>query len=174
MISRVSIIAFQDKLPLLADDVFLAEGVRIIGDVVVREECGIWYNSVLRGDVNAIRIGKCTNIQDGSVIHVDHVHAAIIGDGVTVGHNVILHGCEVGANCLIGMGAIVLSGARIGENSIVGAGTVVTQGKVIPPNSLVIGTPGKIIRQITGQEIADIKDSAKHYHELRGQYSFNK
>ncbi|MBP2651056.1 MAG: ferripyochelin binding protein (fbp) [Firmicutes bacterium] len=168
---QVTIERFNSVAPALAEDVFLADGVRVIGAVTISAGCGIWYNAVLRGDVNFIRIGKFTNIQDGSVVHVDHINPAIVGDYVTVGHNALVHGCVVGDNCLIGMGAVLLSGSKIGDNCIIGAGAVVTQGKVIPPNSLVLGSPGRVTREVSEAEIADLKHSAQFYYELAGQYS---
>ncbi|MBP2654964.1 MAG: ferripyochelin binding protein (fbp) [Firmicutes bacterium] len=166
-----ALVVYKNVRPTIAADVFIADGSKVIGDVSIGQQSSIWYNSVLRGDVNYIRIGRLTNIQDGSVIHVDNINPAVIGDNVTVGHNVILHGCEVADNCLIGMGAILLSGSRIGENCIIGAGAIVTQGKVIPPNSLVLGAPGKVIRPISADEIESTLYSAKFYYELAGQYS---
>lgn len=162
---------YKDKSPVIAERAYIAEGVRVIGDVVIGHGSSIWFNSVVRGDVNYIRIGSYTNIQDGSVVHVQtDTNPTIVGDYITVGHNVILHGCTVGNNCLIGMGAIILNGAEIGENCIIGAGTLVTEGKKIPPNSLVLGSPGRIVRPVSAEEIEKVRQSAIHYYEISLNY----
>lgn len=157
--------------PTFDGQVFVAPGAKVIGDVTIGHGSGVWFNTVIRGDDTYIRIGRHTNIQDGSVIHVQwSTHPTVVGDYVTVGHNVILHGCTVGDHCLIGMGAIVLTGAEIGEGSIIGAGAIVTEGKKIPPGSLVVGAPGRVIRAVTDQEAAAIRESARHYHEKISNY----
>ncbi|MCE5285042.1 MAG: gamma carbonic anhydrase family protein [Pelosinus sp.] len=161
---------FKGIHPNIDESVFLAEGVSIIGDVVIGEQSSIWFNSVLRGDIYPIRIGKYTNIQDNSTVHVGYDCPAIVGDFVTVGHNVILHGTTVGNNCLIGMGAILLNHSEIGENCIIGAGTLITERKKIPPNSLVLGSPGKVVRELTAEEIAGIRESAIKYNEVSKEY----
>ena len=160
-------------LPKISDDAFIADGVRLIGDIRLEKNSNIWYNSVLRGDINFVSIGQGTNIQDNSTLHVAEEHPCIVGDFVTVGHNAILHGCVVEDNCLIGMGAIILNGAKVGENSIVGAGSIITENKVIPPNSLVIGSPGRVIRTVTSEEILAIKKSAHNYIELAANYNIS-
>ncbi|MDT8901219.1 gamma carbonic anhydrase family protein [Anaeroselena agilis] len=157
--------------PKLSGEVFVAPGARVIGDVAVGHGSGIWFNSVVRGDDAPIRLGRYTNIQDGSIIHVQHAHPTDIGDYVTVGHNVILHGCTVGDNCLIGMGAIILTGAVIGENCIIGAGALITEGKEIPAGSLVVGSPGRVIRAVEEQDIKAIRDSARHYCDRAREYA---
>lgn len=164
------ILPFKGIMPSIHDSVFVAQGVSIIGDVVIGEHSSIWFNSVLRGDLYPIRIGKYTNIQDNSTVHVGYDCAAIVGDYVTVGHNVILHGTTVGNNCLIGMGAILMNYSEIGENSIIGAGTLITEHKKIPPNSLVLGAPGKVVRTLTNEEIAEIHLSAIKYNEAAMEY----
>ena len=145
--------------------VFLANGAYIIGDVTIASHANIWFNTVIRGDVHPITIGKYTNIQDNCTIHVMHDQPAVIEDYVTVGHGVILHACHVANNCLIGMGAIILSYAEIGENCIIGAGALITEHKKIPPNSLVMGSPGKVVRTVTKAEIEAIRISALNYYE---------
>ena len=169
MIHRV--LAYQSHLPKLGERVFVAPGARVIGDVTIGDHTSIWFNTVVRGDVFHIRIGKCTNIQDLSMIHVTRGrHPSIIGDHVTVGHRAILHGCTISDCCLIGMGAIVMDRATIGEHSIIGAGAVVTEGTVIPPGTLALGFPAKPKRELTEVEIHNLKDSANHYAKLAAQY----
>lgn len=140
---------FEGKKPVIDKKAYCAEGSRIIGDVELSEFASVWYNSVVRGDVSYVRIGKYSNIQDNSVCHVADNKPCIVGDYVTVGHNVVLHACTVEDHCLIGMGSTVLDGAVIGEGSIVAAGTVVTGGTKVPPNSLVAGIPGKVIKDVS-------------------------
>ena len=155
---------YKDKKPIIDSSALVVDSAHIIGDVEIGEESSIWFNAVVRGDVNYIRIGKRTNIQDGCVLHVARrTLPLIIGDEVTVGHNVTLHACTVGKRCLIGMGAVVMDGAEVGEESIVGAGSVVTQGTKIPPGSLVLGSPGVVKRQLTEDEKRKIRESANHY-----------
>lgn len=166
-------IPFQGLTPKVAEDVFVAEGVRIIGDVSIAGQANIWFNTVIRGDVNRIVIGEYTNIQDNCTLHVADPNPCMVGRFVTVGHGAVLHGCTVQDNCLIGMGAIVLNGAIIGENSIVGAGALVTENKVIPPNSLVVGAPARVIRTITTAEFEAIRESAYEYHNLSCNYKLN-
>lgn len=164
------IIPYMDLTPKIDPTVFVAEGVRVIGDVTISENSGIWYNTVLRGDTHPIRIGKYTNIQDNSTVHVMHDFPCEIGDYVTVGHGAIVHGCIVGNNCLVGMGAVILSYAQVGDNCIIAAGSVVPERKVIPPNSMVMGVPGKVVRTLTAQEIEAIHRSAMEYHQLAKNY----
>ncbi|GGK31326.1 gamma carbonic anhydrase family protein [Caldalkalibacillus thermarum] len=155
--------SFQGKKPQLAENVYIAPGARIIGDVVIGEESSIWYNAVLRGDEGRITIGKRTNIQDNSTLHLYPQYPLIIEDEVTVGHNVILHGCHIHTGSLIGMGATILDGVEIGEYCFIAANTLITPGKKIPPRSFVMGSPGKVIREVTGEEINMLKESAQHY-----------
>ena len=163
---------YKGVWPKLDGEVFVAPGAQVIGHVAIGQGSGIWFNSVIRGDDAPIAIGRYTNIQDGSVVHVqDAAHPTHIGDYVTVGHNVILHGCTIGDNCLIGMGAIILTGAVIGDNCIIGAGSLVTEGKTIPAGSLVVGSPARVIRAVSDQDIAMIRDSARHYHEKAHDYT---
>lgn len=162
---------YKGVWPQLAGEVFVAPGAHVIGDVAIGQGSGVWFNSVVRGDDAPIVIGRYTNIQDGSVVHVQDASPTRIGDYVTVGHNVILHGCTVGDNCLIGMGAIILTGAVIGENCIVGAGSLITEGKTIPAGSLVVGSPARVIRSVSEQDIAMIRASARHYYEKAQDYT---
>lgn len=152
-------------------DYFIAEGARIINDVRIGKDSSIWYNAVLRGDINYISIGRSTNVQDNVTCHVADKEPCIIGDYVTIGHNAIIHGCQVKDNCLIGMGACILNGAVIGENSIVGANSLVLQDTIIPANSLVVGSPAKVIRTLGPEDAEKIKESAIKYEKLwKNQY----
>lgn len=152
--------------PIIDKDAFIAETASVLGDVTLGEGSSIWYGAVARGDIAPITIGKYSNIQDNATVHNETDIPAIVGDYTVVGHNAIVHGCTIGNNCLIGMGAIILNRAVIGDNCIVGAGSLVTQGKVIPPNSLVIGSPAKVIRQVTEEELGKIKKNAIRYYDL--------
>ena len=144
---------------------FIAPGAIVLGDVTLGEDVGIWYHATVRGDRAPIVIGERSNIQDNAVVHVDAEHKVIIGKNVTIGHGAIIHGCEIGDNTLIGMGAIIMNGARIGKNCIVGAGALVTQNAQIPDNSLVLGNPAKIRREVTEEEIASNLRNAECYVE---------
>ena len=160
----------------IAEGIFIAEGARIVGNVTIGEDSSVWYNAVIRGDSNSIAIGKNTNVQDNAVLHTSHGRGLKIGDNVTIGHAAIVHGCTVGNNVLIGMGAIVLDGAVIEDNCIIGAGALVTQNKVMPEGSLVLGNPAKVVREITVEERESIIKNAKEYVEeaqgyLRGEIS---
>jgi len=136
----------------------------VIGDVVLGEESSVWFNSVVRGDVHYIRIGHRTNVQDLCMLHVTHdTHPLIIGDDVTIGHHVVLHGCTVKDRVLIGMGAIIMDGAVIGEDSVVGAGALVTERTIVPPKSLILGSPAKVKRPVTQKELEWIRESAENY-----------
>lgn len=152
--------------PNIHKETFIAESANVMGDIIIGEGSSIWYGAVIRGDIENITIGKYTNIQDNATVHTETNIPTGIGDYTVVGHNAIVHGCQVGNNCLIGMGAIVLNGAVIGDNSIIGAGSIITEGKIIPPNSLVLGTPGKIVREVTKVEIDEIKKNALRYYDL--------
>ncbi len=150
--------------PLLAASVFVAESAAVIGDVHVGEDSSVWFSAVLRGDYFPIRIGARTNIQDNAVLHITSGRAATtVGDDVTVGHGVVLHGCTVGSSCLVGMASVVLDGATIGEQSFVAAGSLVTPGTVIPARSFVLGRPAKVIRAVREDELAQIAASAHNY-----------
>lgn len=142
------IIEFQGISPTLDKKTFIADGAKVIGAVTMKEFSSVWFNTVVRGDVNRIEIGCYSNIQDNSVVHVADDRPTIIGDYVTVGHGAIIHGCTIEDHCLIGMGATVLNGAVIGKGSIIAAGALVKENQVIPPNSLVVGVPGKVVKSI--------------------------
>mgnify|MGYP003600824561 FL=1 len=150
----------------MAKDIFVAKSADIVGNVSVGDKSSIWYQSVVRGDQAPIRIGSGTNIQDVTVVHVDENHPTIIGDGVTVGHNCTIHGCSVGDHSLIGMGSIILNGARIGRNTIVGAGSLVTENKSFPDGTLVLGSPAKVVRDLTPAELESIRENSEEYQRL--------
>jgi len=157
------IIKFKDKKPNIHNTAFVAESADLIGDVTVEENASIWFRAVLRGDINYIKVGKNSNIQDGCVLHVTENNPCVIGDNVTVGHNAILHGCTVKDGALIGMGAIVLDGAEIGEEALVAAGALVPSGKIIPARSLVIGSPAKVVTELTEEYLNSIRKNTKDY-----------
>lgn len=162
---------FQDVKPTVPKSCFIEETAVVIGDVVMGEECSVWFNAVVRGDVNHIRIGDRTNVQDLCMLHVTHdMHPLVIGNDVTIGHHVVLHGCTIHDRVLVGMGAIIMDGAVIGEDSVVGAGALVTEGTVIPPKSLILGSPAKVKRPVTEKELVWIKESASNYVKYAGQY----
>lgn len=153
---------------------FIAKNAVVIGDVTLGKDVTVWFNSVIRGDSNFIKIGDRTNIQDGTIIHVDHDAPTEIAKDVTVGHQCMLHGCKIEQGALIGMSSIVLNHAVIGENSLIGAGSLVTQGMVIPPNVLAFGRPAKVIRPLTQAEIAKNKANITHYCQLGQEFQAGK
>ena len=153
------------KKPYLEKDVFIAEGAICLGDIEIGEGSSIWFHSTLRADRDKIHIGEKSNIQDNCVVHVDSGFPVEIGDYVTIGHGAVIHGCTIGDNSLIGMGAIILNGARIGKNCIVGAGALVTQGMEVPDNTLLLGSPAKAVRPLTQEEIAANRRNAEEYYE---------
>jgi|SRR5208283_2748666 len=156
--------SFQGVTPRLHPSVFIAEGAQLIGDVEVGEDSSIWYNTVLRGDVNRIRIGRRTNIQDLTMVHVHKDRfPCSVGDDVTVGHHAVVHGCTVGNRVLVGIGAILLDGAVVEDDCFVAAGTLLTPGTVVPSGSMVMGAPGKVKRALTSQERQDLLASAAGY-----------
>lgn len=152
-------------------DYYVADNAVIIGRIRLRRNSSVWFGSVLRGDNEWIELGEDSNVQESCTLHTDETFALTIGPGTTVGHNVILHGCTIGANTLIGMGAIILNGAKIGNNSLVGAGAVVTEGKEFPDNSLIVGAPARVIRNVDERNVERIKVSAQHYVDRGRQYA---
>ena len=162
---------FVDKHPQVHNSCFVADSADVIGDVTIGEESSVWFGSVVRGDMHYIKIGSKTNIQDNCTVHVTtDIYSTQIGDEVTIGHNVIVHGCTIQDRCLIGMGAIIMDGAVIGEGSLIGAGALISPGTRIPPRSLVVGLPGKVIRTTTDQEMDEIIDRAQHYIDFSKKY----
>jgi carbonic anhydrase/acetyltransferase-like protein (isoleucine patch superfamily) len=160
-----------DKEPVFGKGVYIAPTATVTGDVSVGEDASIWFNAVVRGDVNWISIGTCTNIQDGSNLHVTYgKHPLVIGDRVAVGHGCVLHGCTVEDECLIGIGAIVLDGVRVGKGSIIGAGAVVAEGTEIPPGHLVLGVPGKPVRPVTDRDTDRVRSIVNRYVEIKNTY----
>jgi len=162
--------AFLLRQPVIHPSAFIASNATLLGDVTIGEDASVWYNTVLRGDINRIVVGKGSNVQDGSVLHLSTEHGCLIGDYVTVGHMAMLHACTIGDECLIGMGAIILDGAEIGERSIIGAGALVTQEKRIPPGSMVLGSPAKVVRALTGVEQSGLREWAERYVRIIPHY----
>lgn len=144
---------------------WVADSAVVVGNVLLKQNANVWFNAVIRGDNELITIGEGSNVQDGSVLHSDPGYPLTIGSHVTVGHKVMLHGCEIGEGSLIGINAVVLNGAKIGKNCIVGANALITEGKEIPDNSMVMGSPGKVVRTLTDEQAAGIRMGAKHYVE---------
>jgi carbonic anhydrase/acetyltransferase-like protein (isoleucine patch superfamily) len=174
------IASYKTYQPQVGKGGWVAPNATLIGDVYLGEDVSLWFNTVVRGDVHSIRIGARTNIQDNSLVHITQHegeersaqdgHPTVIGSEVTVGHRVILHGCTVGDLCLIGMGAILLDGVVIGRESIVGAGSVVPPGKQFPPRSLIMGTPAKLVREVTEAQIQEMQASWRRYVALKNDY----
>jgi carbonic anhydrase/acetyltransferase-like protein (isoleucine patch superfamily) len=162
---------FRDAFPGVHPTAFIDDSAQVIGDVEIGEESSVWMSAVIRGDVHRIRIGRRSNVQDGTVIHVmNGTHPTTIGDSVTVGHGALLHGCTIEDRCLIGIGAILLNGAQIGHDSIVAAGTLVVENMTVPPRSLVMGSPGRVKRALTDAEVVDIQAVADRYVGYRLDY----
>ena len=161
---------FEGHTPKIDPNSWIASNAVIIGRVELKKNSNVWFNTTLRGDLEPIIIGENSNVQDGSVIHTDPGCPVTIGKGVTLGHMVMLHGCIIEDDCLIGIGSTILNKAKIGKNSIIGANALVTENKIIPERSLVLGSPGKIVRQVTDKEIEEIKENAKHYVENYKKY----
>ncbi len=159
----MSIYRLGDHAPEIAEDAWVAPGAHVIGNVALQARASVWFGAVLRGDQERLTIGAGTNIQDNSVLHTDPGFPLAIGEGCTVGHRAILHGCTLEENVLIGMGATVLNGARIGAGSLIGAGALITEGKEIPPGSLVMGAPGRVVRMLDQQARDRLRLSAEHY-----------
>jgi len=159
-------------MPVVHPTAFVDESAQVIGDVQIGAESSVWMNAVIRGDVNSIRIGERTNVQDGTVIHVmHHTHSTAVGDDVTIGHGAIVHGCTVGSRVLLGMGAILLNGSTIGEDTIVAAGSLVTENMAVPPRSLVMGSPARVRRALTDDEVRFVLASAGNYVRYRLDYA---
>lgn len=167
--------SFQDHKPELGAGAWAAPSADLIGRVELGVDANVWYGAVLRGDVAPIRIGARTNVQDLCLIHATtDISQTTVGDDVTIGHGAILHGCQVGNGCLIGMGSIVLDNVELGEFCLVGAGSLLTPGKKFPSGSVIMGSPGRVVRQVTDAERADFLESARHYVELARQHAGSK
>ena len=152
--------------PVIDESAFIADGAKVVGNVTIGKNVGVWYNAVIRGDENTVTVGEKSNVQDNSTLHCSPGFPLAIGKGVTIGHGCIVHGATIGDNVLIGMGSIILNGAEIGDNCLVGAGSLVTQGTKIPEGSLAFGSPAKVIRKLTGEEIAGNEKNRDVYLEL--------
>ena len=161
----------KDKKSKNSGENWVAPNATIIGDVTLEKNSSIWFNAVLRGDIENIHIGEGSNIQDGSILHTDFGCPLKVGKDVTVGHLVMLHGCAIGDYSLVGIGAVILNGAKIGKNCIIGAKTLIAENKEIPDNSLVVGSPGRVIREVTDQEKQSILENTKHYQDSWKKYS---
>ena len=161
---------FEKNIPEIHPEAWVASNATLIGKIKLEKNSSIWFNAVLRGDIELITIGENSNIQDGSVLHTDPGFKLTIGKGVTVGHMVMLHGCQIGDDTLIGIGSIILNNAKIGKNCIIGANSLITENKIIPDNSLVVGSPGKVLRKVTEEEIKAIHENAKHYVDGSKKY----
>jgi len=161
---------FKKYTPKIKKSAWVAPSADVIGRVKIGKDSSIWFGTVIRGDVSKIKIGSRTNIQDLSIIHVDHDHPTTLGDDITVGHQVMLHGCTIGSGTLIGMSTTILDGAVIGENSIVGAKSLVTSNKKFPPRSLIMGSPAKVIRELSDEEVEGLINHAKRYVSYKNDY----
>ena len=162
---------YKGITPTIADSAFIEDTAVIVGDVVIEEDSSVWFHSVVRGDVNYIRIGRRTNVQDLSLLHVTHdTYPLILGDDVTVGHHVVLHGCTIQHRVLVGMGAVLMDGVVVGDDCIIGAGALVTEHTKIPPGSLVIGSPARVKRPLREAELAWLKKSAENYVRYARDY----
>jgi len=160
----------DDSVTLIGEGHFIAPNAAVIGRVTLHENSSVWFSCVLRGDAERIEVGAGSNIQDGTVMHADPGFPLVVGKNVTVGHNAMLHGCTIGDGSLVGINAVVLNGASIGEHSIIGSNALITEGKIIPPRSLVMGQPGRVIRELREEELAALHGAAEHYAENAARY----
>ena len=166
----MSIYQLADLKPSVHPSVWVADTADVMGHVTLAEDVNVWFGVVIRGDTSTITVGKGSNIQDNSVLHADEGKPLVIGENVTVGHQVMLHGCTIGDNSLIGIQAVVLNGAKIGKNCLVGAGSLVTEGKEFPDGSMILGSPAKVVKQLSPEQIEGLKKSAQHYVENAARY----
>lgn len=160
----------ERRVEIRGDDYFIADNATVIGSVVLENNASVWFNAVIRGDNDVITVGENSNVQDGSVLHTDEGVQLTIGKNVTVGHKVMLHGCDIGENSLVGINSVILNGAKIGKNCLIGANTLIPEGKEIPDGSLVVGSPGKVVRELTEEQIQGLEYSALHYVENFKRY----
>ena len=167
---NMALYQLDDAKPAVHESAWVADSAQVMGNVSLAEDSSVWFGVVIRGDTETIAVGKGSNIQDNSVLHADHGMPLVIGEGVTVGHQVMLHGCTVGDGSLIGIQAVVLNGAKIGKNCLVGAGSLVTEGKEFPDGCMIIGSPAKAVRQLSPEQIEGLKMSARHYVENAQRY----
>lgn len=161
---------FEDKRPEISESAFIAESADVIGEVFIGEQCGIWFGTVIRADGKSITVGSGTNIQDNCTVHISSEYSTVIGEYVTIGHGAIVHACKVGSYSLIGMGAIILDGAEVGDYTIIGAGSVVTPRTKIPSGVLALGTPARVVKELSEEEKLSLKQSAENYIELAKKY----
>lgn len=161
---------FEIKTPVIDSSVFVADGAKIIGNVTIGRDCGIWYNAVIRSELQPVIIGDGSNVQDNAVLHLDPWCTLTIGKNVTIGHSAVVHGCTIEDNCIIGMGSIIMNDAVIGEGSIIGAGAVVTENTVIPRRSIVVGSPAKVLKECSDEAYEKIKLNASHYVDIAKKY----
>jgi carbonic anhydrase/acetyltransferase-like protein (isoleucine patch superfamily) len=161
----MAIYQLDKHIPAVADSAWVADNAQVMGAVSIAADASVWFGVTVRGDTETIEIGEGSNIQDGSVMHADHGKPIKVGKNVTVGHMVMLHGCTIGDESLIGIGAVVLNGAKIGKNCLVGAGSLVTEGKEFPDGSMIMGTPAKVVRELSPEQIEGLRQSASHYVE---------
>lgn len=166
----MAIYQLDDFAPALADTAWVADSAQVIGNVTLAEGASVWFGVVIRGDTEAISVGRASNIQDNSVLHADHGMPLVIGEQVTVGHQAMLHGCTIGDGSLIGIQAVVLNGAKIGKHCLVGAGALVTEGKEFPDGCMILGSPAKAVRQLSEAQIEALKLSAQHYMDNARRY----
>ncbi|MCY1166099.1 MULTISPECIES: gamma carbonic anhydrase family protein [Polaromonas] len=166
----MAIYQLDNLTPSIHASAWVAEDAQVLGNVTLAEDSSVWFGVVIRGDTETITVGRGSNIQDNSVLHADHGLPLVVGENVTVGHQVMLHGCTIGDNSLIGIAAVVLNGAKIGKNCLVGAGSLVTEGKEFPDGSMILGSPAKAVRQLTPEQIEGLKMSAKHYIDNANRY----
>lgn len=166
----MTIYQLDSLIPSLHASAWVADDAQVIGNVTLAEDVSVWFGVVVRGDTETITVGKGSNIQDNSVLHADHGKPLVVGENVTVGHQVMLHGCSIGDNSLIGIQAVVLNGAKIGKNCLVGAGSLVTEGKEFPDGSMILGSPAKVVRQLSNEQIEALKMSAQHYVDNARRY----
>lgn len=165
------IYSLGDKKVKKDETAYVAPGSHVMGDVVLEKESSVWFNAVLRGDCERITVGEGSNVQDGAILHTDPGFGLTLGKGVTIGHKVMLHGCEIGDHSLVGINAVVLNGAKIGKHCVIGANALITEGKEIPDGSVVMGSPGKVVKQLSDEQRAGLEASAQHYIDNAKQFA---
>jgi carbonic anhydrase/acetyltransferase-like protein (isoleucine patch superfamily) len=166
----MAIYELDGRIPRIADSAWVADNAQVMGQVVLDEDSSVWFGVTLRGDTETITVGRGSNVQDGSVLHADVGFPLVLGENVTVGHMVMLHGCTIGDGSLIGIGAVVLNGAKIGRHCLVGAGSLVTEGKEFPDGSMILGSPARVVRTLSAEQIEGLRQSAQHYVDNARRY----